>query len=235
MKLKLAVFSGILLIIICLDAFADTYQKKRDNLVDSFIKGYVSDQKIINVMRKVPRHLFVPASQKPYAYEDRPLPIGFGQTISQPSLVASMTELLRIGKDSTVLEIGTGSGYQAAILSRLVKKVYTIEIYSELALRAEKLFKELGYDNIEVLHADGYYGWSGKAPFDAVIVTCAAEFVPPPLIEQLKIKGRMCIPVGPPFRMQQLLLLTKGPDGKVSTQAISYVSFVPFLRGSPAK
>ncbi len=212
------------------NSFSDNYAKLRNYLVDRHIAGYVNDRNVIDVMRQVPRHLFVPASQRSNAYQDRPLPIGYGQTISQPSLVAKMTELLNIDSNSTVLEIGTGSGYQAAILSRLVKKVFTVEIYEELAGRSESLFKRLGYNNIEVLHADGYFGWKDKAPFDAIIVTCAAEFVPPPLISQLKPGGIMCIPVGPPFRMQQLLLLTKADDGRVRTRVISYVSFVPLLR-----
>lgn len=215
--------------------YADGFEKQRNLLVNRHILGYIQDKDVIEVMRQVPRHLFVPESQRRYAYDDRPLPIGFGQTISQPSLVAKMTELLKVNKESVVLEIGTGSGYQAAILSKLAKKVYTIEIYKELADRSRNLFKELGYDNIEVLHADGYYGWEDKAPFDAVIVTCAAEYVPPPLIAQLKPLGIMCIPVGPPFRIQKLLLLTKRESGDIRTEVISYVSFVPFLRGSVDK
>lgn len=211
--------------------YSADYERRRNSLVDRNIVGYVQDQAVIDVMRQIPRHLFVPDSQRPFAYQDRPLPIGFGQTISQPSLVAKMTELLDVNEDTVALEIGTGSGYQAAVLSKLVKKVYTIEIYEELANNSKKVFEDLNYENIEVLHADGYYGWEDKAPFDAIIVTCAAEYVPPPLIEQLKPGGIMVIPVGPPFRTQRLLLLRKDKEGSIRTNVISYVRFVPFIRG----
>lgn len=229
---KIIITALILVLKISLPFYSDTWTQQREFLVNNYIKGYVKDDAVINVMRTVPRHLFVPSSQRRNSYQDRPLPIGFGQTISQPSLVAKMTELINIDKDSNVLEIGTGSGYQAAILSYLAKSVYTIEIYKELAETSEELFSELKLDNISVLHADGYYGWKEHAPYDAIMVTCAAEYVPPPLIEQLKPNGIMLIPVGPPFRTQRLLLLRKGEDNKITTEVISYVRFVPFIRSN---
>jgi protein-L-isoaspartate(D-aspartate) O-methyltransferase len=179
----------------------------------------------------VKRHEFVPASQRRFAYENRPLPIGHGQTISQPYIVALMTELIDLDEDDVVLEIGTGSGYQAAILAELVDHVYSIEIIEALADEASSRLARLGYDNVTTRLGDGYYGWEQHAPFDAIVVTAAASHVPPPLVRQLKPGGRMVIPVGGRFMTQQLLLLEKTDDGKVVTRQIAAVRFVP-LTGS---
>lgn len=175
----------------------------------------------------VERHEFVPDRQKRFAYENRPLPIGHGQTISQPYIVALMTDLITPEKDHVVLEVGTGSGYQAAILSGLVEAVYTIEIIPPLASQAQARLDRLGYDNITTRLGDGYYGWEEHAPFDSIIVTAAASHVPPPLIEQLRPGGRMVIPVGGRFMTQQLLLIEKTEQGEVKTFQIAAVRFVP--------
>ncbi|MEA3485130.1 MAG: protein-L-isoaspartate(D-aspartate) O-methyltransferase [Candidatus Aerophobetes bacterium] len=189
----------------------------------------VKDEKVLQAMRTVPRHKFVSDELKPYAYEDRPLPIGCGQTISQPYIVALMTELLKVDEEDKVLEVGTGSGYQAAILSGMVKEVYTIEIFEELGTSAKNRLKELGYSNVKVRVADGYYGWPEEAPFDAIIVTCAATHIPPPLIAQLKEDGKkMCIPVGGVFQVQNLMLIEKR-EGKITSKNILPVRFVPML------
>ena len=186
------------------------------------------DERVMEAMATVPRHEFVRDKEKIYAYQNRPLPIGHGQTISQPYIVALMTDLLEVGPDASVLEIGTGSGYQAAILSGLVKNVYSIEIIKPLGAQAAKRLKRLGYDNVKTRIGDGYYGWEAFAPFDGIMVTAAASHIPPPLIKQLKPDGRMIIPVGSPFLTQQLLLVTKNADGKIRTRHILPVRFVPF-------
>jgi protein-L-isoaspartate(D-aspartate) O-methyltransferase len=185
------------------------------------------DPKVMAAMAKVPRHLFVPPGQQPYGYDNRPLPIGFGQTVSQPYIVAVMTDLMRVKPGDITLEIGTGSGYQAAILSELVKEVYTIEIIEPLGKQAEQQLVRLDYGNVEVKIADGYYGWPEHGPFDAIIVTAAASYIPPPLVRQLKPGGRMVIPVGASFLTQYLMLVEKQPDGSVVSQQILPVSFVP--------
>jgi len=185
------------------------------------------DDDVMQTLGKVERHEFVPERQKPYAYENRPLPIGRGQTISQPYIVALMTDLIEIGKDDVVLEIGTGSGYQAAILAELVKHVYSIEIIEALADEAKARLARLGYDNVTTRLGDGYYGWEEHAPFDAIIVTAAASHVPPPLVRQLAPGGRMIIPVGGRFMTQQLLMLEKTDDDEVITRQIAAVRFVP--------
>ena len=182
-------------------------------------------------MRSVPRHLFVPEDRRRQAYEDHPLPIGYGQTISQPYIVAYMTELIEPRASHRVLEIGTGSGYQAAVLAEIVDSVYTIEIVPELAESAAERLDRLGYDNVRVRQADGYFGWEEHAPFDAIVVTAAAEHIPPPLVAQLKDGGRMVIPVGSPFRTQTLMLVEKGRRGRVTTKSLAPVRFVPFRRG----
>ncbi len=189
------------------------------------------DPKVMSALATVPRHEFVPESYRRFAYENRPLPIGHGQTISQPYIVAIMTDLLNIGKEDQVLEIGTGSGYQAAILGELVKTVFTIEIVKPLAEQARKRLAKLGYDNVEVKQGDGYYGWEEHAPFDAVIVTAASSHIPPPLIRQLKPGGRMIIPVGTRFMVQQLVLIEKNNIGKVTTKQLLPVRFVPLTGG----
>ncbi len=181
---------------------------------------------VLEAMRNVPRHWFVPAPLAAMAYQDRPLPIGHGQTISQPYIVALMTELLKVKPGAKVLEIGTGSGYQAAVLAELTDKVYTIEIVEPLAKRTIELFREKGYDTIRTRIGDGYRGWPEEAPFDAVIVTCAPDSPPPALVEQLAVGGRMCIPVGEPGH-QELILLIKRPDGSLERRHIIPVAFVP--------
>lgn len=179
------------------------------------------------VMGRVPRHAFVPESLRDYAYTDRPLPIGHGQTISQPYIVALMTDLLEPGKEDVVLEVGTGSGYQAAVLAELVREVYSIEIIEPLAEGAAGRLRRLGYDNVTVRTGDGYDGWPEHAPFDGIVVTAAASHVPPPLIAQLRPGGRMVIPVGAPFQVQHLMLVKKDMAGEVHSELLLPVRFVP--------
>ena len=206
----------------------DDFQKQRLAMVkDQIMERGIKDRSVIEAMMAVPRHKFVSDNYLNRAYNDSPLPIGYGQTISQPYIVAYMTEILNLNKNSRVLEVGTGSGYQAAILSPIVKQVYTIEIIPELAKSAAVRLKDLGYHNIEVAIGDGYYGWNKYAPFDAIIVTAAAGHIPPPLIEQLKNNGRMVIPVGGSFLVQNLILVTKDKDGNVTTRNLIPVRFVP--------
>ncbi|NOQ45720.1 MAG: protein-L-isoaspartate(D-aspartate) O-methyltransferase [Desulfobulbaceae bacterium] len=196
-----------------------------------FTKGLtgrkVLQPEVKEAMGQVPRDTFVPDVLKSFAYDNNPLPIGNGQTISQPFIVALMTDLLNPGKDDVILEVGTGSGYQAAILSLLVNKVYTIEILATLAEQAAERLARLGYENVEVRHGDGYRGWPEHAPFDGIIVTATADHVPPSLKEQLRPGGRLIIPVGYSHMSQQLLLLEKDETGKFTTRNILSVSFVP--------
>lgn len=192
------------------------------------------DRRVLAAMRKVPRHEFVPADEVPYAYDDGPLPIGCGQTVSQPFIVALMTDLLRTRPDHVVLEVGTGSGYQSAVLSQLVKQVYSTEIHCELADKARERLSRLAYRNVEIRCGDGYYGWNEFAPFDGIIVTAAAPHVPPPLVEQLKPGGRLLIPLGWPHLPQELLLLEKGVDGQVTSRDVLSVAFVPLTGEHPA-
>jgi len=212
---------------------AEDYAALRANLVEEVrtYAGYAGDapfsDDVLAVLGRVERHLFVPPEQARYAYENRPLPIGHGQTISQPYIVALMTDLLELDEKDVVLEVGTGSGYQAAVLAELVDHVYSIEIVEALAVSARERLARLGYDNVTTKLGDGYYGWEEHAPFDSIIVTAAASHVPPPLIEQLKPGGRMVIPVGGRFMTQLLLLLEKGDDGEVVTRQIGAVRFVP--------
>ena len=206
----------------------DDFQKQRLSMVqDQIVERGVKDRSVIEAMMAVPRHKFVSENYQSRAYDDSPLPIGYGQTISQPYIVAYMTEILNLNKNSRVLEVGTGSGYQAAILSPIVKQVYTIEIIPELAKSAAVLLKDLGYRNVEAAIGDGYYGWDKYAPFDAIIVTAAAGHIPPPLVGQLKNNGRMVIPVGGSFLVQNLILITKDKDGNVTTKNLMPVRFVP--------
>lgn len=194
----------------------------------------VRDPRVIQAMRTIPRHEFVPPNQRDFAYDDRPLPIGLGQTISQPYIVAVMTELLQVKPEHRVLEIGTGSGYQAAVLSPLAREVFTIEIFEQLANSARDHLARLNYTNVTVRHADGYWGWPEAAPFDAIVVTAAANHIPPPLVEQLKPGGRMVIPVGNVFQVQNLLLVEKGKDKRdLKTRSIMPVVFVPLLGEHP--
>src|SRR3972149_4103402 len=188
----------------------DLYVQKRMAMVEKDIRGRgVRDPKVLAVMGKVPRHLFVDEYLRDKAYADHPLPIGEGQTISQPYVVALMTEALRLKPTDRVLEIGAGSGYQAAVLAEIVKEVYTIEIRKSLADKAEKRLKEMGYKNVKVKYADGYFGWEEYALFDAIIITAAANHIPPPLIKQLKEGGRLIIPLGSTVYYQTLTLATK--------------------------
>lgn len=189
------------------------------------------NEAILQAMMRVERHEFVPEGSRSHAYRNHPLPIGYGQTISQPYIVALMTDLLELSTDDTVLEIGTGSGYQAAVLAELVERVYSIEIVEPLAKQVEERLSRLGYDNVTTRLGDGYYGWEEHAPFDAIIVTAAASHVPPPLIAQLKPGGRMVIPVGGQFMTQYLLLIEKDENGEVTSRQITAVRFVP-LTGS---
>ena len=182
---------------------------------------------VIAAMGRVPRHDFVPEALRPHAYEDRPLRIGYGQTISQPYIVALMTDLLKPVRGQVMLEIGTGSGYQAAVLAELGIEVYTMEIVPQLGEAAARRLERLGYGGVGVKATDGYHGWPEKAPFDGIVVTAAADHVPPPLVAQLKSGGRMVIPVGPAFMVQQLILVTKAADGTVSTRQLLPVRFVP--------
>ena len=225
----------LIIIFIAFPLFSDKtkkeYEKQRKNMVKSQIKYRgIKDEPVLNAMRNVPRHLFVPKSQRSKSYYDKPLPIGFGQTISQPYIVALMTELLCLTDSSKVLEIGTGSGYQAAVLAEITDEVYTIEIVGKLHKISNETLKNTGYSNVKTKSGDGYFGWEEHAPFDAIIVTCAAEFVPPPLIKQLNIGGVMCIPVGPPFQVQNLVLITKKSEEDIKTEVITYIRFVPLLR-----
>lgn len=210
--------------------FAEERANERNAMVDKQIVARgVKDPATLAALRAVPRHKFVPISQSFFAYDDRPLPIGYGQTISQPFIVAYMTELVNPKRGLKVLEIGTGSGYQAAILAATGAEVYTIEIVPELADSAKKRLADLGYDKVSVKSADGFYGWPEHAPFDAIIVTAAAEFIPPPLVEQLVEGGLMVIPVGSPFFVQTLMLV-QNRDGKPYSTNLMPVRFVPFTR-----
>lgn len=197
----------------------------------STIKSYgLRDKTVLKAMAAVPRHLFVPKKYQRYSYHDSPLGIGYGQTISQPFIVAEMTRLLNLTPDTKVLEVGTGSGYQAAVLSEIAKQVYSIEIVKPLVEQAGKNLAAAGYTNIRLRHGDGYYGWPGASPFSAIIVTCAAGHIPPPLIKQLAPGGRMVIPVGKRFGTQHLILVTKNTDGTISSRNILPVRFVPLVR-----
>jgi protein-L-isoaspartate(D-aspartate) O-methyltransferase len=190
------------------------------------------DPRVLEAMRRVPRHAFVPPELAANAYEDRPLPIGHGQTISQPFIVALMTDMLRTAPGQVVLEVGTGSGYQAAVLSALVRAVHSIEIIAPLADAAERRLRELGHANVTVHRGDGYYGVPQAAPFDGIMVTAAAAGgIPPPLLDQLRPGGRMVIPVGGAFALQHLVLVEKAADGKVRTRQTLPVRFVPLVRG----
>jgi protein-L-isoaspartate(D-aspartate) O-methyltransferase len=190
----------------------------------------VKDPRVLMAMRTVPRHLFVDKKLQSAAYGDFPLPIGYGQTISQPYVVALMTEMLEVKPDHKVLEVGAGSGYQAAVLSLLVKEVYTIEIVEALAFQAQERLKRLKYTNVSVRAGDGYYGWAESAPFDRIIVTCATSLVPPALLEQLKPGGKMCIPVGVAYSVQYLTIVEKSETGGVITRKSIPVRFVPLTR-----
>jgi protein-L-isoaspartate(D-aspartate) O-methyltransferase len=203
-------------------------QDDREAMVRTQIQARgVADERVLQAMRDVPRHWFVPKTLQMRAYADTPLPIGHEQTISQPFIVALMTELLALSGEEKVLEIGTGSGYQAAVLAELVQEVHTIEIVEPLGERAKTTLAEKGYNNVHVRIGDGYQGWPEQAPFDAIIVTCAPESPPEPLVAQLAVGGRMCIPLGPDGGIQKLVLLTKKADGSLQRRDIEPVRFVP--------
>lgn len=224
------------------DALADEarFTRERAAMVDNIraqartISGFAGredvSEPILQVMGEVKRHLFIPEPNRSIAYADRPVPIGYGQTISQPLIVAWMTQLTEVKPDHTILEIGTGSGYQAAILGKLARKVCSIEIVRPLGENAAAVLKQLGYDNVVVRIGDGYDGWPECGPFDSVIVTAALGHVPPPLIQQLKIGGRVVMPVGAAGGTQQLSVIEKLPDGKTTTRSVGLVRFVPFVR-----
>lgn len=217
------------------EAAQDDYAKRRNALVEQIQRdlrdnGLRIAERVADAMRAVPRHEFVPAVQRERAYLDQPLPIGAGQTISQPFIVALMTELAAVNARSRVLEVGTGSGYQAAVLARLADHVYTIEIVESLGRTAAATLNRLGYDNVSARIGDGYAGWPEAAPFDAIVVTAAPEQVPAPLLAQLAPGGRMVIPVGPVHAVQSLRVLEKDAAGKVTTRDVLRVRFVPFVR-----
>ncbi len=211
---------------------ADPYQAQRERMVADQIEARgVRHAGVLAAMRAVPRHLFVPEEVRSMAYWDQPLPIGYGQTISQPYIVAAMTELLAPEKRHKVLEIGTGSGYQAAVLSGLSGRVFSIEIVPELAARSAALLKQLGYDNVTVRQGDGYFGWPEEAPFDRIILTAAPPEVPKALIDQLKPGGRLVAPVGRTAFTQDLVVIDKDSQGRIRSRSIFPVRFVPMVKG----
>lgn len=215
---------------------ADPYREARHRMVERSIAGGparepVRDEAVLRAMREVPRHEFVHSGLVGRAYDDTPLPIGHGQTISQPYMVAVMSELLELEPGARVLEVGTGSGYHAAVLARLADRVYTVEVVEPLARSAAERLERLGFDNLTVRHGDGYYGWEKHGPYDGIVVTAAASHIPPPLVEQLAPGGRMVIPVGPPFQLQTLMLVEKTADGAIRQRHLMPVQFVPLTRG----
>ena len=230
-------WGGVMLLSLVVAAPADEYAQARQQLLELiqqdvsdtslYLDKEALDPRVMATIGRVPRHQFVPAAQRHKAYVNRPLPIGHGQTISQPYIVALMTDLIKPQAGDRVLELGTGSGYQAAILAELTGQVYSIEIIEALGKEAHERLSRLGYDNVTLRIGDGYYGWEEHAPFDAIVVTAAASHVPPPLVSQLKPGGRMVIPVGSRFLTQQLLLIEKQADGQLVTRQILPVKFVP--------
>ncbi len=209
----------------------ERHLRARESMVELIEARGVKDWATLAALRSVPRHEFVPRAQRARAYGDHPLSIGYGQTISQPYIVAFMTEILNPEPGMKVLEVGTGSGYQAAVLAAIGVEVYTVEIFQALAESAGQRLQRLGYENVTVRHADGHYGWNEVAPFDAVIVTAAAGHIPPALLEQLKPRGRMVIPVGSVYGVQNLILVEKDAAGDVRTRNLLPVRFVPMLSG----
>jgi len=209
---------------------SEAFRRAREQMVRAQLERRgISDPATLRAMRRVPRHLFVRTGLADSAYDDRPLPIGHGQTISQPYIVAYMTEAVAPTPQSRILEIGTGSGYQAAVLAEAGATVYSIEIIPELAAEARRRLQELGYGRVEVRTGDGYHGWAEHAPYDAIVVTAAAEFIPPPLLQQLRDGGKMIIPVGNPFFVQTLMLVEKS-GSEIVTRSLMPVRFVPFRR-----
>ncbi len=228
--LKTVLWSGaffLTLLILLQPVPAGEYDRERRQMIERDIGGRgVRDPAVLDVMGKIPRHEFVDSSYRGRAYEDHPLPIGEGQTISQPYVVALMTEALRLGRNDRVLEIGTGSGYQAAVLAGIVREVYSIEIRKTLADRAERTLGGFGYRNVKVKCGDGYFGWEEHAPFDAIIITAAANHIPPNLIKQLKEGGRLIVPLGSTVYFQTLTLATKR-KGQLEVEQLCPVAFVP--------
>ena len=222
--------SVILFLALSIGFAQEDYTSKREQMVKIQLQARgIKDLATLYAMKHVPRHLFVPENMQDHAYMDGPLPIGNGQTISQPYIVAFMTEVLQLKSGDRVLEIGTGSGYQAAVLAKIVDSVYTIEILKDLAATAKYRLKKLGYTNVTVKWGDGYHGWPAKAPFDAIMVTAGADSIPQPLLDQLKDGGRMIIPVGPYNAIRQLVLAKKKKN-KITTKNLMAVRFVPFTR-----
>ncbi|WP_136810124.1 protein-L-isoaspartate(D-aspartate) O-methyltransferase [Desulfosediminicola flagellatus] len=229
----IAVILQHLLFVRCISASdfpKGTLDKEMRKMLATIESHGMKDTTVLKAMASVPRHMFVPEKYRKFSYHDSPLGIGFGQTISQPYIVAEMTRLLKLTPDSKVLEIGTGSGYQAAVLSELSKHVYSIEIVKPLLEHARKNLAAAGYTDVKLRYGDGYHGWPEAAPFSAIVVTCAAGHIPPPLLEQLAIGGRMVIPVGKRFGTQYLILVTKNLDGAISSRNILPVRFVPLVR-----
>lgn len=209
---------------------ADERRAMVENQLTGFGRIPVTDKNVVDAMLKVPRHLFIPEGHRALAYADSPVPIGYGQTISQPYIVALMTQALNIRPGMKVLEIGTGSGYQAAILAEMLAEAFTIELLKPLHEFAKNNLARLGYSQVRCLQGDGYYGWPDHAPFDRIIVTCAALHIPQPLMDQLKSGGKMIIPVGGPFETQRLLLVSKDSEGKRRSETVTLVRFVPLVR-----
>ena len=234
---RFAMLGLLALLLINQPLLADDFASQRQMMISKieqsvaqtrhYLDKSAFNPEVMEVMKNVPRHKFVPADQVEFAYDNRPLAIGFGQTISQPYIVALMTDLIETRPDYRVLEIGTGSAYQAAVLAELVDEVYSIEIIKPLGKIASDRLSQLGYDNVQTRIGDGYYGWPEAGPFDAIVVTAASSHIPPPLIRQLKPGGRMVIPVGSRFMTQQLLFVEKDNSGKVSTRQVMPVRFVP--------
>ncbi len=206
------------------------YTRRQSMMYTAIIGGGIQDRTVIDALGTVPRHIFVPAEYQDQAYANHPLPIGYGQTISQPYIVALMTEAAEVSVGDNVLEIGTGSGYQAAVLAEIVDQVYSIEIIGALVEQAQANLQQAGYENIQVRHADGYFGWEEQAPFDAIIVTAAPDHVPQPLVQQLKIGGHLIIPVGPVGGVQTLWRVTRTSEDEATTENLGSVRFVPFTR-----
>jgi protein-L-isoaspartate(D-aspartate) O-methyltransferase len=243
MKRWASAFAGILSISFLMPGAAgpddreeERFRVLRENMVRYQIaqppgfRDPVKDDRVLSAMRTVPRHLFVNSTDISRAHGDHPLPIGYGQTVSQPYIVALMTAMLKVGPGHRVLEVGTGSGYHAAVLSVMVDRVYSVEIVEPLGNQAADRLKRLGYENIQVKIGDGYFGWEEKAPFDRIIVTCAATLVPPPLLQQLKPGGKMCIPVGGQYTVQYLTMVEKSLEGTLTMKKTIPVRFVPLVQ-----
>lgn len=228
MRIIILSFALLLATASVLSSALDPYLQKRQEMVRDDIRGRgIKDSRVLDAMAKIPRHLFVGERLRRQAYADTPLPIGEGQTISQPYVVALMTEALRLKPGDRVLEIGTGSGYQAAVLAEMVKEVYSIEIRKGLAETADKRLRELGYKNVAVKYGDGYQGWPESAPFDAIIITASVNHIPPPLLKQLKEGGRLILPLGSTVFYQTLTLVTKKKGGELAVEQMGGVAFVP--------